>query len=70
MRWIAGSDADAFAQNPANRERLKNETADIGILLLLFCDRVGFDLLDAIEDKIKLNGENYPINESKGRADR
>jgi len=70
LRWVASPDADALAQIPEIRERLQNETADIAILLFLFCDRIGFDLLDAVENKIKMNGEHYPIDKAKGRADR
>ena len=43
---------------------------DVGIALLLFCNRIGIDLLDAIKDKMVVNRRNYPLELSKGKAKR
>ena len=69
-RWIANADADAWSLEPDNKRRVAMEAADVGIALLLRCDRVGVDLLEAMADKIELNGRNYPVSLSKGKYSR
>jgi hypothetical protein len=39
----------------------------VGITLLLFCDRVGLDLVDAIRAKIAANHARYPPERYRGR---
>ena len=70
FRWVRNEDADAFASNPGNRERLKAEIADVAISLLLLCDRTRIDLPQAILDKLEVNRRNYPVESTRGRADR
>ena len=42
----------------------------MGIALLLLCDRIGLDLVTAMRDKLALNRAKYPVEQSRGRADR
>ncbi len=69
-RWIANAEADAWSMEPNNKQRVAMEAADVGIALLLLCDRVGVDLVEAMREKIALNAKNYPVSESKGRHSR
>ena len=69
-RWVRGGDADAHSREPAARGRIAAEIADVGIALLLLCDRIGLDLAQAIEDKLARNAARYPVETSRGRADR
>ena len=69
-RWIANTDADKLTKDPDRHAKISAEAADVGIALLLFCDRIGVDLLDAIERKMITNSENYPADKSKGKAER
>lgn len=69
-RWIPNADADAWSLEPDNKHRVAIEVADVGIALLLLCDRVGVDLLEAIDEKIELNARNYPVSLSKGKHSR
>ena len=57
-------------KNPeeANREKVKEELADILAYTFLLADRYGFNIKEIVMDKIKLNGENYPVEKSKGSA--
>lgn len=66
-RWIANTHADAWSQEQENRHRVMMEAADVGIALLLFCDRVGFDMVAAMRDKIEVNRAHYPLPQSRGR---
>ena len=67
LRWIEGAQSDDFVRTSPGRERVAHEVA---IALLLFCDRAGIDLLDAVEGKIEVNAARYPVAMARGRAER
>lgn len=69
-RWLAAGEADEWSQNPENLARVTQEAADVAIALLLFCDRIGVNLLEAIPRKIAINRANYPVGASRGKAER
>jgi NTP pyrophosphatase (non-canonical NTP hydrolase) len=69
-RWVRGDDADARSREPEARARIGAEIADVGIALLLLCDRIGLDLTSVIADKIAANAARYPIESSRGRSER
>lgn len=50
------------------KDAISQEIADIAIYLLMICDEIGIDLLDAMESKIKINNEKYPVSKSKGNS--
>jgi len=69
-RWVTNGEADSYSKGEAARKRIAAEVADVGIGLLLFCDRAGIDLVDAVKEKIALNRRNYPVEQSRGRSGR
>ncbi|HXJ19436.1 MAG TPA: MazG-like family protein [Polyangia bacterium] len=69
-RWVAGPQADAHSREPAARARIAAEIGDVGIALLLLCDRIGVDLAAAVADKLAVNAGRYPVESSRGRAER
>jgi dCTP diphosphatase len=69
-RWIPNDRADAFSREPEARQRIANEIGDVGIALLLLCDRTGIDLHAAMRDKLARNRQRYPVELSRGRAAR
>lgn len=52
----------------ADKERIKEELADVISYALLLADKYGFDVNQIVMDKIRKNGEKYPIDKSKGNA--
>jgi dCTP diphosphatase len=70
FRWIGNDKADGFAHEPEARRRITDEIGDVGIALLLLCDRAGIDLSTAMRDKLAKNRTRYPVEHSKGRSDR
>ncbi len=52
----------------ANKEKVKEELADILSFAFLLADKYGFDVKQIILDKIKLNAEKYPVDKAKGTA--
>jgi dCTP diphosphatase len=69
-RWVQSSDADDYTRDPNAKARVSDESADVAIALILFCDRVGIRLVDAIERKLEINRANYPADLSRGVARR
>jgi NTP pyrophosphatase (non-canonical NTP hydrolase) len=51
-----------------NKEKIKEELADILAFSLLLANRHGFDVKQIVLDKIKKNGEKYPADKAKGSA--
>ena len=52
----------------ANKEKVKEELADIFSFAFLLADTYGFDVKQIVLDKIKVNSEKYPVNKAKGTA--
>jgi len=69
-RWVSNTDADSYSRKEEHRKRISAEAADVGVALLLFCDRIGLDLIDAIKEKVIQNRRNYPVEQSRGRWER
>jgi dCTP diphosphatase len=69
-RWVRGAEADAHSREPVARARIAAEVADVGIAIVLLCDRIGLDLVEAIHDKLAQNASRYPVEASPGRAER
>ncbi len=69
-RWVAGTEADPHSRTGESRARITDEIGDVGIALLLLCDRTGIDLLGAMSDKLAKNRARYPVETSRGKAER
>jgi len=52
----------------AKIEKVKEELADIFAYAFLLADKYDFDVKQIVLDKIKSNGEKYPIDKAKGTA--
>lgn len=51
-----------------DREKIKEELADVFAYALLLAENYGFDIEEIILDKIQKNGIKYPVEKSKGTA--
>ncbi len=54
--------------NQANSKKVKEELADVFAYAFLLADKYDFDVKKIVLDKIKTNGEKYPVKKSKGTA--
>ncbi len=52
----------------ANKDKVKEELADILAFSFLLANKYGFDIKQILVDKIKSNGDKYPIDKAKGTA--
>lgn len=52
----------------ANKEKVKEELADIFAYALLLAEKYNLDVKRIVLEKIKKNGEKYPVEKAKGNA--
>jgi NTP pyrophosphatase (non-canonical NTP hydrolase) len=52
----------------ANADKVKEELADIFSFAFLLAEKYGFDVKDIVLEKIRMNGEKYPVDKAKGTA--
>ena len=48
------------------KTQLEHEIADVAIYLLLICNEAEIDIADAIDKKIEINKQKYPVETFKG----
>ena len=51
-----------------NKERLKEEIADILSFTFLLAEKHNLDVFDIVSEKIKKNDQKYPVDKAKGTA--
>jgi NTP pyrophosphatase (non-canonical NTP hydrolase) len=52
----------------ANKERVKEELADVFSFAFLLAEKYQFDVKEIVLEKIQRNAEKYPIEKAKGTA--
>jgi NTP pyrophosphatase (non-canonical NTP hydrolase) len=68
MQWKTGDALDDALQ--AKREQVRDELADCLHSLLLLADHLKVDLGTALEEKLVKDAAKYPIEKSRGRAEK
>lgn len=48
-----------------DKSKVENEIADISIFLIYICKHFDIDLLKAINEKIEINAQKYPVEKSR-----
>lgn len=66
FQWLTDEQSKKLSNETLKEVRL--EMADIFIYLMRLADKLDIDLMDAANDKIKLNAKKYPIDKAKGLA--
>jgi dCTP diphosphatase len=69
-RWVPDVSADQHSRTEPARARIEDEIGDVAIALLLLCDRIGVDPLDAASRKLAKTRERYPVEKARGKAER
>ncbi|MFM8618404.1 MAG: nucleotide pyrophosphohydrolase [Opitutaceae bacterium] len=68
--WSTPDEAASVARDPAKRERIAEELADVVIYALEFSNMTGIDVAAAIESKLASNARRYPVEKARGRSDK
>ena len=50
------------------KEKVQEELADVLSFAFLLAEKYGLDIKEIMLEKIRINGEKYPIDKSKGNA--
>ncbi len=66
FQWLTPEQSSNLSNKQINA--VNEEVADVAIYLLRLCDVLGINLSDVVENKIKVNGDKYPVDLSKGNA--
>src|SRR5665647_457868 len=51
-----------------NPEKLKEELADVLAYAFLLAEKHNLDIFEIVQEKIKRNGEKYPVDKARGTA--
>ena len=54
----------------ANLEKVKEELADVFAYAFLIAGKYNLNVEEIVLDKIKKNGEKYPVEKAKGKSDK
>jgi NTP pyrophosphatase (non-canonical NTP hydrolase) len=65
-QWKSDAEIEALPTEPASREALRDECADVLLYLLLIADSAGIDLAAAARAKLAKNAEKYPVEKAFG----
>jgi NTP pyrophosphatase (non-canonical NTP hydrolase) len=52
----------------ANPEKIKEELADVFAYAFLLAEKYNLDVKDIVLEKVRKNGEKYPVEKAKGTA--
>ena len=68
FRFQTNEEIQANLADGANRRALAHELADVFWALLRLAEVTGVELAAALDEKVALAGEKYPVEASKGKA--
>ena len=66
FQWLSERQSENLS--PQRRQEVAHELADILVYLVRLADRLDIDLLQSVDEKLKLNAEKYPAERVRGSA--
>ena len=66
FQWLTSEQSKNLSEQ--DLKLAKEELGDIMIYLIRLSDKLGIDLEEAVQEKLKSNADKYPIELSKGNA--
>ena len=54
--------------NPNKKDELPYELADVLYWLIMIANHYNIDLLQALEEKMRINAKKYPVNKARGKS--
>ena len=68
--WSTSEASRMIARDPAKRQKIEEELADVIIYALEFANMTGINLAAVIETKMAANAKKYPVEKAKGRSEK
>ena len=66
FQWMTEDESRAL--EPAQREEVTLEAADVLLYLVQLADKLGIDLFDAAQRKLAINALRYPVATARGSS--
>ena len=64
--WKTNADSRHLSETEC--KHVQEELADVFIYLMTLCHELNVDILEAVADKLKQNGEKYPVEKCRGSS--
>ncbi len=68
FQWL--TEAQSRALDAETRAKVIDEIADVQMYLVMLADQLAIDIPDAVDQKMVKNAKKYPVETSRGHADR
>jgi len=68
FQWMTETQSRNLDPHGKDLELARQELADIQIYLVRLADQLGIDLEQAVQDKLRINAEKYPVELARGNA--
>lgn len=68
FQWLTTEQSNTLTRDPADKERVGDEIADVLLYLLQLADRTGVDVEEAVERKLRKNAEKHPAKHPEKAA--
>ncbi len=68
FRWVKNDESPDVMREEESAAAVASELADVLIFAFEFSTICGIDISTAIDDKLKLNEERYPVEKARGTA--
>ena len=68
FQWLTAQQSAPEELEDKSMDAIQQEIADVTIYLLRLCDVLGVDLEMAMEEKLKVNAQKYPVGLARGNA--
>jgi dCTP diphosphatase len=68
FQWLTDSQAVAIKGDAESMRKVEEEVADVTLYLLRLADVLSLDLQAAVDRKLCINAEKYPVEKARGNA--
>ena len=65
--WIDNAASHELVKDPATREQVADELADVAGVVFALCNALDLDLSDAVAHKMAKNELKYPVDKIRGK---
>ena len=66
FQWLTEDEARCLSGE--RKARVQEELADVQAYLIMIADKLGIDILSAVDEKITKNEAKYPIDKARGTS--
>lgn len=68
FQWMTEEQSITAAQRPETAQAVRDELADVMMYLVRLADVLGVDLDEAVQYKLRLNGQKYPVEKARNTS--